>query len=55
MEALRAMNIVQSYLYPGFVLKKTFKRAPKMSFGELALKAKVMLVLLPGIASAARK
>ncbi len=55
MEALRAMNIVQSYLYPGLVLKKTFKRAPKMSFGEKILKAKLMLVLLPGIAAAARR
>ncbi|HOY64472.1 MAG TPA: hypothetical protein PLK80_04555 [bacterium] len=55
MEVLRAMNIAQSYLYPGIVLKKTFKRAPKLSFSEQILKLKLMLALLPGIVAAYKK
>jgi hypothetical protein len=53
METLRAMNIVQMYLFPGFVLKATFKRPPKMSFGQLLFKAWVMLRLCPGLIAAA--
>ncbi len=53
MEVLRAMNIVQMYLFPGIVLKTTFKRPPKMSFGQLLLKAWVMIRLTPGLIAAA--
>ncbi|HOX27996.1 MAG TPA: hypothetical protein PLQ76_02450 [bacterium] len=55
MEALRAMNVVQTYLMPGFVLKSTFKRPPKLSIGELLLKAWVMLRLVPGLIAAASR
>ena len=45
----RAMSIVQSYLAPGFALKKTCKRPPKLSPPQLLLKARVMATLAIGI------
>jgi len=53
MEILRAMSVVQLYLYPGFVLKNTYRRPPTYSFGELMLKAWFMLRLGPGLIAAA--
>jgi hypothetical protein len=55
MEALRAMSIVQKYLFPGFVLGNTFRRPPVYSFGELMFKAWFMLRLGPGLIAAARR
>jgi len=47
MQAARAMNIVQKYLMPGFILNKTFKVPPEFSFSDYLLKAKVMVLLTP--------
>ncbi|MFA6450412.1 MAG: hypothetical protein WCX65_13135, partial [bacterium] len=53
MEILRAMSVVQIYLFPGFVLKNTFRRPPKLSPGELLFKAWFMMRLGPGLLAAA--
>jgi len=47
MQASRAMAIVQTYLMPGLIFDKLFKRAPKLSASQLALKARVMATLTP--------
>ena len=47
MQAARAMNLVQKYLMPGFILNKTFKVPPKFSFADYLLKGKVMALLTP--------
>jgi len=47
MEALRAMNIVQAYLFPGFILKKTFKTPPKMNGAQMLTKIGIMASLAP--------
>jgi len=49
MQASRAMVIVQSYLMPGLIFKKIFKRPPKMGVSQLLLKAKVMGMLGVGL------
>ncbi len=49
MEVMRTMNIVQMYLMPGIVLKKTFKRPPELSGKQLALKAQIYAGLVPGL------
>jgi hypothetical protein len=46
-QAARAMNVVQKYLMPGFILNKTFKVPPTFTFSQLLLKAKVMALLTP--------
>lgn len=46
-QTARAMNIVQKYLMPGFILNKTFKDPPKFTFSQLMLKAKVYALLTP--------
>ncbi len=51
----RAMNIVQKYLMPGIVLKKTSKRPPKYTFSQRMLKTRVMAMLGVGLAMNARK
>lgn len=55
MQANRAMNIVQTYLLPGFMLKKMFKRPPKLSPAQMVLKARVMALLVAGIVKNMRK
>ena len=47
MQFTRTIIIVQSYLFPGLLLKKIFKRPPKMTGSQLLLKAKVMALLGP--------
>jgi hypothetical protein len=47
MQATRAMAIVQTYLFPGILLKKTFKRPPKLTGKQIAIKAKIMGLLTP--------
>ncbi len=47
MEVTRAMAIVQTYLFPGLILNKTFKRPPKLTSSQLATKAKIMGLLTP--------
>ena len=53
MQATRAMAIVQTYLFPGLILNKTFKRPPKLTGKQLAIKGKIMALLAPKLAAAA--
>ncbi len=53
MQATRAMAIVQTYLFPGLILNNTFKRPPKLSGSEIAIKAKIMGLLTPYLVKAA--
>ena len=50
LQVTRAMAIVQTYLFPGPILKKTFKRPPKLSLRQLANKALIMGLLTPVMA-----
>ena len=49
MKVARAMNIVQAYLFPGILLRMTYKRAPKFTPAQLWIKTKVMAMLTPGL------
>ncbi len=49
MQASRAMDIVQTYLMPVFILKKNSKRPPKLTGAEMLLKARVMTTLGIGL------
>ncbi len=51
MQVTRAMAIVQTYLFPGIILNKTFKRPPKLKAAQLAVKAKIYALLTPIMAS----
>ena len=51
----RAMNIVQAYVYPGFMLKKTMKRPPTLAPAQLVLKAYVVATLPIGMLLKARR
>lgn len=55
MQVTRAMAIVQTYLFPGIILKNTFKRPPKLNGEQLAIKAKIMGLLTPKLMMAAIK
>jgi len=55
MQINRAMAIVQKYLLPAMVLKKTSKRPPKYTLSQTMLKARVMAVLGVGLALNALK
>lgn len=55
MRASRAMGIVQTYLYPGFILKRTMKRPAKFTPAQLLLKARVMATLAIGMLVNVRK
>jgi hypothetical protein len=55
MEVTRAMAIVQTYLFPGFILDKTFKRPPRLSLSQMALKGKIMGLLTPRLMLVAAK
>ena len=55
MQISRAMAIVQSYLMPGLVFNKIFKRPPKLTPAQLFLKARVMATLGFGIIKNIRK
>ncbi|MBN1947910.1 MAG: hypothetical protein JW797_19745 [Bradymonadales bacterium] len=47
MQVTRAMAIVQTYLFPGLILNKTFKRPPRLNVRQLGTKALVMGMLTP--------
>jgi len=49
MEATRAMAIVQTYLFPGVLLKKTFKRPPRLTRAQLLAKGRVYAALVPAL------
>lgn len=53
MQVTRAMAIVQTYLFPEAMLRKTFKRVPELDGRALARKALVMSLLPAAIARAA--
>jgi len=53
MEVTRAMAIVQTYLFPGLILKNTFKRPPELSAWQIANKARIMGLLTPMLMFAA--
>ncbi|MFC1849141.1 hypothetical protein ACFL27_02930 [candidate division CSSED10-310 bacterium] len=55
MQVTRAMAIVQTYLFPDFLLRKTFKRPPVLSARQVATKAKIMGLLLPKLIFSALK
>jgi len=55
MQVNRAMDIVQNYLMPGFIMKKNSKRPPKMTAAGMLLKAKVMATLGIGLLLNMRK
>jgi hypothetical protein len=55
MQVTRAMAIVQTYLFPGVLLKATFKNAPKLSRKQIATKVKIMGLLAPRLASIVKK
>lgn len=45
----RALDMVQTYLFPGIILKKTFRRPPKLTPAQMLTKAKVYGLLAPVI------
>ena len=47
MQATRAMQIVQAYLFPDFILKHTFKRPPHYTFAQRLAKLRIMGELAP--------
>lgn len=49
MEVNRVVNIVNAYLFPGFVLKKVLKRPPRMNLSQYVAKAKVYGGITPAI------
>jgi len=55
MQMSRAMDIVQTYLMPGFVLKRTMKRAPKLTLRQYLLKAWVLSTLPFGLLACLRR
>jgi len=55
MQVTRAMAIVQTYLFPGFILRNTFKRPPKLNGQQIATKAKIMGLLTPKLIGASFK
>ncbi len=55
MQVTRAMAIVQTYLFPAAILNKTFKRPPKLSMKELAVKGKILGLLTPRLAKVASR
>jgi len=46
-QVTRAMAIVQTYLFPGPILKKTFKRPPRLTAAQMANKVRIMGLLTP--------
>jgi len=55
MQASRAMDMVQTYLMPGFVLKRTMKRPPKLTLRQYVLKAWVLSTLAFGLLACLRR
>jgi len=49
MELNRALIVVQTYLFPGFMLKRILKRPPKLGFRQMIRKGRVYGALLPAL------
>lgn len=55
MQMVRTMNLVVKYLMPGVLFGKLFKRAPRLTAGQLLLKTRVMVTLPVGLVANAGK
>lgn len=55
MQTSRAIDMVQTYLIPGFILKRTMKRAPKLTLRQYVLKAWVLSTLPFGLLACSRR
>jgi hypothetical protein len=51
MQAMRAMSIVQKFLLPGIILRRTSKNPPRFTRAELLIKARVLAMLTPQLLS----
>jgi len=51
MQVTRSLALVQTYLFPGIILRNTFKRPPALSASQLATKAAIMAMLVPKLAA----
>jgi hypothetical protein len=49
MRVSRTLAIVQTYLFPAFVIRMTFRRAPAMGLNHLWTKMLINLGLVPGL------
>jgi hypothetical protein len=49
MKIARVMNMVQAYLFPALLLRKIFKRVPKLTPAQRWIKAKILVALVPGL------
>lgn len=49
MEMNRALGIVQTYLFPQFILDRIFKSRPRLTLYQLAIKGTVYTSLLPAL------
>ena len=49
MELNRALAIVETYLFPSFILNKIFKAPPKLTMEQLLTKSKVYGALMPSL------
>lgn len=47
MSLIRCLNIVQFYLFPGFIAKKILKRMPSMSIKKLGIRLYTYLIGIP--------
>ena len=55
MQTSRAMSIVQTYLFLGFILRRTMKRPPKLTLRQYVLKAWVLSTLVFGLLACLRR
>ena len=53
MEVTHALAVVQTYLFPGIIIRNTFKRPPVLNIRQKARKALVLSLVTPVIAGAA--
>ncbi len=49
MELNRALSIVETYLFPGIILKMIFKRPPKLTTKQQIVKGRILAALMPNI------
>jgi hypothetical protein len=55
MMVTRGLGMVQAYLFPAFIVDKTFRRSPKSSWDRMKVKARIMAELTPALVSNAFK
>jgi hypothetical protein len=49
MEVIRILDIIMTYLLPGIVLKKNFRRAPKLTYSQYIIMLRIYAALTPAI------